>query len=229
MPNFHWKIRSFRNINNNFSFLFWKKKRRLRIILLSVYPPNFLLGDLWAHLSLFMSIVFFCFPCGPWFNPQTTNSMELSHFWVATRCSVTQGFPSILFMTFFTRAIYWSILWARSIKPIKFHHISLRSFVLLSSYLCPVLLNSLFNSCFPTKSFFFPSVLHALSVSSFWTWSFQSYLAKSTSYEASYFAAFTPSSYFTPPWSSAPSDFALPVIPETIRKFTVHICAVYLE
>jgi hypothetical protein len=60
----------------------------------------------------------------------------------------------------FTRALHWSLSWARSIQSIPSHPISLRSIVILSSYLRR-LHSGLFPSGFPTKilyAFLFPPI-----------------------------------------------------------------------
>jgi hypothetical protein len=55
--------------------------------------------------------------------------MELSPSWEAVNCAVTQELPSIFgtrrLITVFTRALHWSILWARPIQSISSHPISL--------------------------------------------------------------------------------------------------------
>jgi hypothetical protein len=63
----------------------------------------------------------------------------------------------------FTRAFHWSLSWARSIQSIPLHPISLRSILILSSYLHLELPSNLFPSGFPTKSLypFLFSPIHA--------------------------------------------------------------------
>jgi hypothetical protein len=55
------------------------------------------------------------------------------------------------FITAFTRALYWSLSWARSIQSIPSHPISLRSFLTLSTHLRLGVPSVLFPSGFPTN------------------------------------------------------------------------------
>jgi hypothetical protein len=55
------------------------------------------------------------------------------------------------FITVFTRALHWSLSWARSIESILSHSISLRSSLILSTYLRLGLHSGLFPSGFPTN------------------------------------------------------------------------------
>jgi hypothetical protein len=72
------------------------------------------------------------------------------------------------FITAFTRALHWSLSWARSSQSISSHPISLRSILILFNNLRLGLPSGLFyiNSSSP------PFVLHALPISSSLTWSF---------------------------------------------------------
>jgi hypothetical protein len=68
-----------------------------------------------------------------------------------------------MFITVFSRALHWSISWARWIQPIPPHHIYLIPLLILSSHLLLFLLIGLFPFGFPTKTLyaflFFP--IHA--------------------------------------------------------------------
>jgi hypothetical protein len=67
-----------------------------------------------------------------------------------------KNFPAIYgiwrFITIFTRALHWSLSWSRSIQSIPPHLTSLRSILILSTYLCLGLPSGLFPSGFPTNT-----------------------------------------------------------------------------
>jgi hypothetical protein len=87
-----------------------------------------------------------------------TNTMELSPSWEAASRSATQEFANILwnrtFITVFTRALHWSISWAKLIQFISPHSISLRCISILSDHLRLDILSGLFPSGFPTKTLY---------------------------------------------------------------------------
>jgi hypothetical protein len=72
------------------------------------------------------------------------------------------------YITVFTRALHWSLSWARSIQAIPPHPLSLRSILILSTHLRLGLPSGLF----PISIHRLPFVLHALPSASSLTWSF---------------------------------------------------------
>jgi hypothetical protein len=83
-----------------------------------------------------------------------TNSIQLSPCWEATSRSdayFTAFHGTQRFITVFTRALHWSISWARSIQSIPRYPISLRSILILSPYLRLRVPSGLFLSGSPTK------------------------------------------------------------------------------
>jgi hypothetical protein len=81
---------------------------------------------------------------------------SLTHSWswaLLENLSIVQllkNFPAFYgtrrFITVFTRALHWSLFWARSIQSIPYHPISLRSILKLSTYLRLGLPSGLFPS-----------------------------------------------------------------------------------
>jgi hypothetical protein len=80
------------------------------------------------------------------------------------------------FITVFTRALHWSLSWARSIQSIPPNPIYLRSILILSTHLHLGLPGGLSPAGFPTiilyAFLFTPSVLHVLPIWSLFTWLF---------------------------------------------------------
>jgi hypothetical protein len=68
----------------------------------------------------------------------THSFMELSTSWEAASCALSENFPALYgtlkFITVFTRALHWSLSWARSIQSIPYHPISLRSILIMSTH-----------------------------------------------------------------------------------------------
>jgi hypothetical protein len=81
--------------------------------------------------------------------------MKLSPSWEAASRSATQEFPNILWNPkvhyCVHKCLHWSRSWARWIQSIPSHPISLRSILIISTYLHLCLLSGVFRSCFPTK------------------------------------------------------------------------------
>jgi hypothetical protein len=80
--------------------------------------------------------------------------MELSPSWEAANCAATKKFPAFYrtrsFIIVFTRAIHWSLSWARAIQSIASHHIYLRFILILFTHLRVGLPRGLFTFGFPT-------------------------------------------------------------------------------
>jgi hypothetical protein len=89
----------------------------------------------------------------------------------------------------FTRALHWPFHQVISSQSLSLHLILLRSILILSTHLCFIVV----SSAFFTKMLFSysPCMLHALLISSFLTWLFQSYFVNSTSYEAPRYSVFS--------------------------------------
>jgi hypothetical protein len=88
-------------------------------------------------------------------SPKTTTSFSFSYdsSRVHEKCLTAQSLKNLptfygtwSFITVFTRALHWSVSWARSILSITLHPLSLRSILILSSRLCLGLPSRLFPS-----------------------------------------------------------------------------------
>jgi hypothetical protein len=122
--------------------------------------------------------------CSVWRDLQFTWLTHHSRSWALLEkppiVQLLKSFPAFYgtrkFVTVFTRALHWSLSWARSIQSIPSHPISLRSIIILFTYLRLVLPSGLFSSGFSTNilyAFLFSTfVLHAPPISSSLTWSF---------------------------------------------------------
>jgi hypothetical protein len=94
------------------------------------------------------------------------------------------------FIIAFTRALHWSLSWARSIQYIPPHPVSQRSILTLSTHLRIGLPNGLFPCGFPTNTLyavlFTPFMLHALPIASYlnryWDYSFNEYVSAKPQY-----------------------------------------------
>jgi hypothetical protein len=85
----------------------------------------------------------------------THSLIELSPSWEAANCAATQELPEFYgtrrFIAVFTRAVHWSLFWARSNQSIPSHPISLRSILILSTHLRLGLPSCLLPSGIPTN------------------------------------------------------------------------------
>jgi hypothetical protein len=77
--------------------------------------------------------------------------MQLSPSWEAANCAANQKFPSILWNPKVHYHVHWSLSWARPIQSIQSHPISLRSILILPTYLRLGLPSGLIPSGFPTN------------------------------------------------------------------------------
>jgi hypothetical protein len=86
--------------------------------------------------------------------------MKLSPSWEAANCAATPTFYGTRrFITVFTKALHWSLSWARSIQCIPSHPIFLRSILILFTHLSLGHHIGVFPSGFPTNilyAFLFP-------------------------------------------------------------------------
>jgi hypothetical protein len=95
------------------------------------------------------------------------NFTELSPSWEAPLVQLLNNFPTLYgpwrFITVFTRAIHWSLSWARRIQSIPPHPTSLRSILILSCHLHLVLI-SLLPSGIPPELYMHSSSSSSLCV-----------------------------------------------------------------
>jgi hypothetical protein len=108
------------------------------------------------------------------FKVLTTLLTELNPSWGAANCAVTQELPAFYrttrLITVFTRRLHWSLSWAISIQSTPFHHISLRSILILyPQWSLTFWLSHQYTICSPLLP---PFVLRAPPITFFWTWSF---------------------------------------------------------
>jgi hypothetical protein len=89
-----------------------------------------------------------------------TRSWSWALFEKPPNVRLLKNFPAFYgtrrFITVFTRALHWSLFWARSIQPLPLYPVSQRSILILSTHLRLGLPSGLFTSGFPT------SILYAL-------------------------------------------------------------------
>jgi hypothetical protein len=106
-----------------------------------------------SDIQIFLKLLFFFFQLLELFTPLCPlglcNFMEPNTSEKLPIMQHLKNFPAYYgtwrFITMFTRALHWSLSWARSIQPIPLYHISLRSVLTLSSHLC---------LCLPSGPFF---------------------------------------------------------------------------
>jgi hypothetical protein len=88
---------------------------------------------------------------------QLAKSMELNPSSESTNCLTSQELPNILWnwgsTTVFTRALHWSLSWAKSVQTIPPHPTSLTSILILSSHLHLGLPSVSFLLALPPKSY----------------------------------------------------------------------------
>jgi hypothetical protein len=126
--------------------------------------------------------------CGPFTGLYVTHSLSWAILEKPPIVQLLKNFPAFYgtrkFISVFTRALHWSLAWARLIQPSPCH----------STHLRLGLPSGLFSSGFPTNilyAFLFsPFVLHISPIASCLTWSSELYLTKSISYDAPHYVYF---------------------------------------
>jgi hypothetical protein len=90
-----------------------------------------------------------------WRTFRQTNSTELSLLEKLPVAQLLNNFSTFYgtrrFITVFARTLHWPPSWARSVRSIPPHTLTLRYILMLSSHVCLGLPNCLFPSGFPTK------------------------------------------------------------------------------
>jgi hypothetical protein len=103
---------------------------------------------------------------------ELTNSKELSPYWEAAGVQLLKNFPTLYgtrgFITVFSRALYCSLSWARSIQFILLHPISLSFVLILSTHLSLRLPSGLFLSSTPPKAYMHSCSSHSCPFHSPW-------------------------------------------------------------
>jgi hypothetical protein len=112
-----------------------------------------------------------CYWYCTWRTTSVQNFSELTHHhsrsWALLEklpiVQLLENFPAFygtrMFITVFTRALHWSLFWARSIQSIPSHPISLRSILTLATHLRLGLPSVLFLLAFPPISYMHSSHL----------------------------------------------------------------------
>jgi hypothetical protein len=95
--------------------------------------------------------------------------MQMSPSWETASCVATQELPAFYgtwsLVTVFTRALHWSLSWARLIQSIQPHPVSLRSILILSTHLYLVLPSGFFVLAFSPISYMHSFSSHSCYIS----------------------------------------------------------------